>query len=73
MFRKSARPADPSRLAHGIETVMTAVARAVFRNPLLAALALVALVGIGLAGARQIARDGSIEGFFHPDAPEIAA
>ena len=62
-----------TRINDRIETALTGFARFFFRHPLAALATLVLLAGIGLAGAKQIARDGSIEGFFHPDAPEITA
>lgn len=61
-----------SMLTSGIETLFTGFARFFFRRPLIGLLVLVALAFLGVSQARNVTRDGSIEGFFRPDSVAIA-
>lgn len=56
-----------------IETAFTGFARYFFRHPFLGVLLLVAMAALGVSQARNVVRDGSIEGFFHAGSAEIAA
>ncbi|MFV0334844.1 MAG: efflux RND transporter permease subunit [Tropicimonas sp.] len=60
-------------VATAVKRAFTGVARFFFRLPLAGIVLIAATFALALGQARSVTRDGSIEGFFRPDAPEIAA